>query len=185
MDKEVCRKAKQSMLKAVENLKKEFVNIRTGRASATILDSVLVEYYGTTLAINKIANVIIKEGKFIEVKPFDKNAAGEIEKAILKSNIGITPVNDGNIIRLEVPPLTEERRVEFTSMAKKVQEEHKVELRNIRRQANEELKDLNNSKKISDDLMHKALKNIQELTNDHINEADKVLDVKTKEIMEI
>ncbi len=185
MDKEIIGKTKQAMLKAVENMKKEFASIRTGRASASILDSVEVEYYGTSLGINKVANVVIKEARFIEVKPFDKNSAGAIEKAILKSNLGITPVNDGSIIRLEVPPLTEDRRVEFTGAAKKVQEEHKVELRNIRRQANEELKALNNSKELSEDLIHQALEDVQKLTDNHINDADKLLEAKTKEIMEV
>ncbi len=185
MDKEIYSKTKKAMEDAVEDLMKGFAGIRTGRASTSILEGIMVEYYGASLDLKKVANVIVRDARLIEIKPFDVNVSGAIEKAILKSNIGISPVNNGSIIRLEVPPLTGERRAEFSEVAKKLQEEHKVELRNIRRDANEELKALNHDKKISEDNMHTALENIQKLTNDCINKADKLLEVKTKEIVEV
>jgi ribosome recycling factor len=185
MENEVFKKTKFNMDKALGDLKKAFSGLRTGRANTALLDEVSVEYYGASIALNKIANIIIRDARLIEVKPFDKNACGAIEKAILKSNIGITPVNDGTLVRLEVPPLTESRMIEMVKVAKKTQEDHKIELRNIRRDANEDLKKSFNDKIISEDEMRKELEHVQKITDDFIREADKLLEIKTKEIMEI
>lgn len=185
MDKEVIQKATGLMNKAIDNLKRGLSTIHTGRASASLLNGVFVEYYGTSVAINKVANVIVREARLIEIRPFDNNSLPSIEKAILKSNLGMTPVNNGKIIRLEIPALTEERRTEFTKIAKKIGEEHRVEIRNARRQANDELKDLYKDKKISEDLMHTCEEKIQKITNDYITKVDEIMRTKNNEIMEI
>jgi len=185
MEQEVYKKTDNEMEKAIENMKKGFSMVRTGRASAAIFENVLVDYYGAAVGLKQLANIIIRDARMIEVKPFDKNACGAIEKAILAANVGITPVNDGVLIRLEVPPLTEERRIEIKKLVKKIQEEHKVELRNVRRDANDELKALGNNKKISEDTLRIALDKVQKMTDGYMAEIDRLYDLKSKEIMEV
>jgi len=185
MESEIYKKAHSNMQKAIENMKKAFAMVRTGRASTAILDNVKVEYYGAPVQLKQLANVIVRDARMIEVKPFDKSACGAIEKAILAANIGITPVNDGSLVRLEVPPLTEERRLEIKKSVKKIQEDYKVEIRNIRRESNEELKKANTDKKISEDILHEFLDKTQKMTDEFMAEIDKLYDLKSREIMEV
>ena len=178
-------KVKVQMEKAIEDLKHEFTIIRTGRASINLLEGVRVAYYGTQVPINQVANIVIPEIRLIEIKPWDKSVLPEIEKAILKSDLGLSPINDGKIIRLKIPPLTEERRRELVKRIGKIGEEHRVELRNIRRQAKDELKELETKKAISEDEKFKAVEKINQITNEYIEKIDEALGHKEKEIMEV
>ena len=175
---------KDRMNKAVDHYRHEVSTIRTGRASTSILDGVKVDYYGTPTPLNNIAHVSIPEGQLLVVQPFDPNSLELIEKAIINSDLGITPNNDGNIIRLNIPALTEERRKELVKIAYKIIEEGRVAVRNIRRDANDHLKKSEKDHDLSVDNLRRAMDNIQEMTNDHINELNAILDAKEKEIME-
>jgi len=185
MAKNIYDKVNLQMEKAIENLKHEFTIIRTGRASINLLEGIRVEYYGTQVPINQVANIVIPEVRLIEIRPWDKNALPEIEKAILKSDLGLSPLNDGKIIRLKIPTLTEERRKELVKRVGKIAEDHRVELRNIRRQAKEELEELETKKVISEDERFKATEKINQVTNEYIEKTDEVLMHKEKEIMEV
>ena len=185
MAKNIYDKVNLQMEKAIENLKHEFTIIRTGRASINLLEGIRVEYYGTQVPINQVANIVIPEVRLIEIRPWDKNALPEIEKAILKSDLGLSPLNDGKIIRLKIPTLTEERRRELVKRIGKITEDHRVELRNIRRQAKEELEELETKKVISEDERFKATEKINQVTNEYIEKTDEVLMHKEKEIMEV
>ncbi len=182
---ETYNQAEEKMTKAIENLRYELNKIRTGKASATILDGVKVNYYGSIVPLKQAASISIPEVRLITVQPWDKSMINEVEKAILKSDIGLTPVNDGHIIRLPIPPLTEERRVELVKQTKRLGEEIKVSLRNSRREANENLKKAEKESKIPEDDSHRAQENIQELTDEYIKKVDEILKVKEQEIMEI
>jgi ribosome recycling factor len=173
------------MTKAIEVLKTEFAGIRTGRANPALLDGIKVLSYGTTVPLNQVAGVSVPEARLLLIQPWDKNALGEIEKAILKSELGLTPMNDGKVIRLPIPALTEERRHDLVKVVKKMSEESKVSVRNIRRDANEEVKKLEKDKKISEDESKKAHDRIQEITDKYIVQIDEVLKKKEKEIMEV
>lgn len=181
----VYDKVKMQMEKAIENLKHEFSIIRTGRASITLLEGIRVSYYGSQLPINQVANIVIPEARLIEIKPWDKSVLQEIEKAISKSNLGLSPINDGKIIRLKIPPLTQESRRELVKMINKIAEEHRVELRNIRRQTKDELIELEAKKTISEDEKFKAIEKINEMTNEYIGKIDEMVMHKEKEIMEV
>jgi ribosome recycling factor len=185
MVKSIYDKVEIQMEKAVESLKHEFTIIRTGRASISLLEGIRVPYYGTQVPVNQVANIVISEIRLIEIKPWDKSILPEIEKAILKSDLGLNPLNDGKIIRLKIPPLTEERRRELVKIIEKVAEDHRVELRNIRRQAKDELKELETKKAISEDEKFKAIEKINQITNEYIEKIDEVLKHKEKEIMEV
>ena len=182
---ETYNQAEEKMTKAIENLRYELNKIRTGKASATILDGVKVNYYGSIVPLKQAASISVPEVRLITVQPWDKSMINEVEKAILKSDIGLTPVNDGHIIRLPIPPLTEERRVELVKQTKRLGEEIKVSLRNSRREANENLKKAEKESKISEDDSYRAQENIQELTNEYIKKVDEILKAKEQEIMEI
>ncbi len=185
MAKNIYDKVKLQMEKAIENLKHEFTTIRTGRASTSLLEGIRVAYYGTQVPITQVANVVIPEVRLIEIKPWDKSVLPEIEKAIIKSDLGLSPLNDGKIIRLKIPALTEERRRELVKRIGKIAEDHKVELRNIRRQAKEELRELETKKVISEDEKFKATEKISHTTNEYIGKIDETLGHKEKEIMEV
>jgi ribosome recycling factor len=185
MVKSIYDKVEIQMEKAVESLKHEFTIIRTGRASISLLEGIRVPYYGTQVPVNQVANIVIPEIRLIEIKPWDKSILPEIEKAILKSDLGLNPLNDGKIIRLKIPPLTEERRRELVKIIEKIAEDHRVELRNIRRQAKDELKELETKKVISEDEKFKAIEKINQITNEYIEKIDEVLKHKEKEIMEV
>jgi len=173
------------MQKSIDNLVKEFSRLRTGRASTALVDHIKVEYYGTPTPLAQVASVSIPDSRTIAISPWDRNAFAAIEKAIMKSDLGLTPVNDGRTIRISIPPLTEERRKDLVKMAKKYTEETKVAIRNVRRDINESLKKKKNAKEMSEDDFHKAQEDVQKITDDFIHKADAALAAKEKEIMEI
>jgi ribosome recycling factor len=177
--------AKDRMDKVLQNLDKEFGRLRTGRASTTLLDGVKVDYYGTPTPISQIASISIPDSRTITIQPWDRGSFSLIEKAIQKSDLGLNPINDGKLIRIGLPPLTEERRKDLAKVAKKYTEESKVAIRNIRRDANEDMKKKNKAKDITDDELHEGEKLVQKLTDDYVTKADKALSAKEKEIMEI
>jgi ribosome recycling factor len=173
------------MTKTLAALSSDLNKIRTGRASLGIFDGIRVDYYDTPTPINQVATMAIPESRLVTIKPWDPSIIGEIEKAILKSELGVTPVNDGKVIRITIPKLTEERRKELVKLVKRKGEEGKVAIRNIRREANDWYKSLEKEKAISQDELHKGLEEIQELTEKFIKKIDETLDEKEKEILEI
>jgi ribosome recycling factor len=177
--------AKERMDKVLQNLDKEFGRLRTGRASTTLLDGVKVDYYGTPTPVSQIASVSIPDSRTITIQPWDRGSFSLIEKAIQKSDLGLNPINDGKLIRISLPPLTEDRRKDLAKVAKKYTEESKVAIRNIRRDANEDMKRKHKAKDITEDELHDGEKQVQKLTDDYVVKADKALSVKEKEIMEI
>jgi ribosome recycling factor len=185
MEQELKRKTTDRMARAVEVLKKEFGSIRTGRASLSLLDEIMVNYYETPTPLQQLASLSIPESRQMAIQPWDPKVISEIEKAILKSDLGLTPMNDGKIIRINIPPLTEERRKQLVKTVKKKAEEAKVAVRNIRRDANEELKKLEKEKHISEDVVKKSQDEIQKITDSYITKVDEVLTNKEKEIMEV
>jgi ribosome recycling factor len=183
--KEVVGSAKARMDKAVTDLQHEMSGIRTGRASVSIFDNLKVDYYGTPTPINQVANLHVPEPSLITIQPWDVSQIGVIEKAIRTSDLGLNPGNDGKIIRVPIPPLTEERRKEIVKRLHHVAEDHRVALRNIRRDANEHLKKLLKDKAISEDDERKALDEVQKMTDGYIGRVDVASKTKEKEIMEI
>ena len=173
------------MQKSIDSLEKDFSRLRTGRASTALVDNIRVEYYGTPTPLNQVASVSIPDSRTISISPWDRNAFSNIEKAIMKSDLGLTPINDGRAIRINIPPLTEERRKDLVKMAKKYTEEAKVAIRNVRRDVNEALKKMQTAKEISEDDLHKAQDEVQKATDNFVKKADSVLAEKEKEIMEI
>ncbi|MCJ7593958.1 MAG: ribosome recycling factor [Desulfobacterales bacterium] len=184
MKEEILAECRQSMNKTIEALRKEFTRIRTGRASTSLLDGIRVSCYDTQMPIDQVASLSIPESRLITVKPWDQSIMGEIERAILKSDLGLTPVNDGKIIRIPIPPLTEQRRKELAKMAKKMAEEGKISIRNQRRDSNELLKELKNEKEISEDELFRYQDDVQMITDEFIRKVDEVTAEKEKEIME-
>lgn len=185
MVNQIYNQAEEKMKKAIENLRYELNKIRTGKASPSILDSIKVNYYGSIVPLKQAASISVPEIRLITVQPWDKSMINEIEKAILKSDIGLNPVSDGHIIRLPIPQLTEERRLDLVKQTKRIGEEVKVSIRNSRREANESLKKGEKDSEISEDDSYRSQEKIQELTNDYIKKVDDVLKVKEQEIMEI
>lgn len=185
MKEVVLQKFKDEMEKTIGALSKSFSRVRTGRASISLLDGIKVDYYGTATPITQVANVSVPESRLILIVPWDVSVISAVEKAIQKSDLGLTPSNDGKAVRLSIPQLTEERRKELVKTVKKMAEEGKVKLRNARRDANEEMKALKKDSKISEDELFKAQEEVQKLTDQYIEKTDKVLAVKEKEIMEI
>ena len=181
----VLKDAEDRMKKALASLDKEFSRLRTGRASTTLLDGIRVDYYGTPTPLDQMASVSTPDSRTLTIAPWDRKAFNDVEKAILKSDLGLTPVNDGKIIRISIPPLTEDRRKDLAKVAKKYAEEAKVAIRNIRRDANEALKKKKNDKAISEDDQRKGQEDVQKLTDAYIAKADDALARKDKEIMEI
>ncbi|MFU2209684.1 ribosome recycling factor [Solidesulfovibrio sp. C21] len=181
----VLKDAEDRMQKALASLDKDFSRLRTGRASTSLLDGVRVNYYDTPTPLDQMASVSTPDSRTITIAPWDRKAFNDVEKAILKSDLGLTPVNDGKIIRIVIPPLTEDRRKELAKVAKKYSEEAKVAIRNIRRDANDVLKKKKNDKAISEDDQRKGQEDIQKLTDAYIAKADDALAKKEKEIMEI
>lgn len=175
----------EKMQLTINNFQKELVTLRTGRASPALLDRVKVDYYGTPTPLKQIANISAPEPRLIIIQPWDKSTINDIEKAILKSDLGLNPNNDGNVLRLQIPVLTEERRKDLAKTVKKKSEENKVAIRNIRRDFNEELKKQQKDGKISEDDEKKALEKTQKITDQYIKELDEISRKKEKEIMEI
>lgn len=182
---EIHNRAEAKMKKAIESFQHELNKIRTGKASASILDGVKVNYYGSIVPLNQAASISVPEPRLITIQPWDKSMISEIEKTILKSDLGLTPINDGHIIRLPIPPLTEERRQELVKQTKRMGEEIKVSIRNSRREANDALKKAEKEGDISEDDARRGQGNVQDLTNDYIKKVDEMLKAKEKEIMEI
>ena len=175
----------KKMSNVLANLKSEYATLRTGRASTALLDKIYVEYYGTPTPINQVASLSVPEPKMILIQPWEAKMLQVIEKAILKSDLGFTPNNDGKVIRLKMPELTSERRQELAKVAKKKCEDAKVAIRNIRREYNETLKKMEKNKEISEDDLKRSQEEIQKITDKYIDEADKILVNKEKEIMEV
>jgi ribosome recycling factor len=183
--KEIKKDADHRMQKAVENIQHEFAKIRTGRASAALLDGVKVSYYGNMVPLEQASTVTIPEPRLIAIQPWDRNMIAEIEKAILKSDLGLTPSNDGTFIRVPIPQLNEERRRDLARMVKKFAEEGRIAIRNVRRDANDHLKKMQKNHDISEDELSVILDEIQEITDKHIKDIDEILEHKEKEIMEV
>ncbi len=175
---------RERMEKAIDALKNEFKKVRTGRASLALFDGIRVNYYGTSTPLNQMASLSVPESRLIVIQPWDQTVIGDIEKEILKSELGLTPMNDGKVIRIAIPPLTEERRKELVKVVHKMAEEHKVSIRNIRRDANEFLKGLKKDGDISEDDLFKAQDEVQKITNDQIELVDQACQEKEKEIIE-
>jgi ribosome recycling factor len=182
---EIFEDLKDRMGKSIESLKREYSRLRTGRASVSLLDGIRVSYYDTPTPLNQMASLAVPEPRLIVIQPWDKTAIEDIEKAILKSELGLTPMNDGNVIRISIPPLTEERRKELVKVARKMSEENKVALRNIRRDANEMLKDLKKEKEITEDDLFRSQEEVQKATDQFISQVDELCAAKEKEILEI
>jgi ribosome recycling factor len=173
------------MKKAIDILRSDYASIRAGRATPALLDKVLVDYYGTPAPINQVANISVPEPRVIIIQPWDKNFLKAIEKAILKSDLGLNPGNDGIIIRLSIPQLNEERRQEIVKIVKKKCEECKVVVRNIRRDANDIIKKEEKDKTVSEDEAKKAQDSMQKITDKYVREAEQVCQQKEKEVMEV
>jgi ribosome recycling factor len=185
MEEKVVKEIEAKMEKTLSSLKADLNKVRTGRASLALFDDIRVDYYGTSTPLNQMATLAVPEPRLITIQPWDTTITGEIEKAILKSELGLTPISDGKIIRISIPRLTEERRKELVKVVKKMGEGTKVALRNIRREANEELKGLEKNKKISQDQLHQWMEKVQNSTDKYIEKVDGVLTAKEKEILEI
>ena len=183
--KEIKIDANHRMKKAVENIQQEFSKIRTGRASAALLDGIKVSYYGNMVPLTQASTVTIPEPRLIAIQPWDRNIIAEIEKAILKSDLGLTPSNDGTFIRVPIPQLNEERRQNLARLVKKFAEEGRIAIRNVRRDANDHLKKMQKNHDLSEDELSVILDEIQEITDMHIKEIDEVLENKEKEILEV
>lgn len=183
MKEEILGELKEKMGKTVETLKKEYTKLRTGRATPALLEGIKVECYGTVMPIEQVASISVPEPRLITLQPWDQSIVPQIEKAILKSELGLTPNFDGKVIRISIPPLTEERRKELVKVAKKMAEDAKVVIRNHRRDANEHIKKLKNEKLISEDDMRKTQDQVQKITDEHIKKIDQVFSEKEKEIM--
>ena len=184
MIESVYRETSDGMAKSVAALKKELQRVRTGRASLTILDGIRVDYYGTPTPLNQMASLSVPESRLITIQPWDVSQLKEIEKAILKSDLGLTPSNDGKIIRISIPPLTEERRKQIVKVVHKMCEDHKIAVRNIRRDSNDLLKGLKKDSDISEDDAFKAQDQVQKITDEHIKLIDDIYNEKEKEILE-
>lgn len=185
MLKEIISKSEEKMQKSISVLKTELTSMKAGRANPTMLDRIEVEYYGSMAAINQVANVSAPEPRIILIQPWEKSSLKAIEKAILKSDLGINPSNDGSVIRLVVPELTEETRKNLVKNVKKLGEDTKVAIRSIRRDANDKIKALKKEGDLSEDEIKKSEDDIQKRTDNYIKEVDKIIEVKEKEIMTV
>lgn len=182
---DVKSKAGAGMSKALESFKRDLSKVRTGRASLSLLDDVRVDYYGTPTPLNQVGSMAVPEPRLITIQPWEKNLIGEIEKAILKADLGLNPTSDGQLIRLVFPPLTEERRKEMVKQVKRMGEDAKVAIRNVRRDANDTLKKLEKDKDITEDELKRGEKEVQDVTDDFVDRVDQVIEEKEKDLMEI
>ena len=184
MIEEIYHETRERMEKSIVALKNELKRIRTGRASLSLLDGIRADYYGTPTPVNQMATLAVPESRLITIQPWDTTVIKEIEKAILKSDLGLTPSNDGKMIRIAIPPLTEERRKELVKVVNKMCEDSKVAIRNIRRDSNELIKSLKKDGDVSEDDAFKAQENVQEITDGFTKRIDDVYKEKEKEILE-
>jgi len=185
MIQELRKKTSDRMQGAIDALKKEFASIRTGRASMALLDGIVIDYYGTPTPVQQLASLSIPESRQIAIQPWEQKLIPEIEKAIMKSDLGLTPMNDGKTIRINIPILTEERRKQLVKLVKKRAEESKIAVRNIRRDSNEGLKKLEKDEHISEDEVKKEHDEVQKITDSFIKRIDELAEHKEKEIMEV
>ena len=184
MIEETLQETKERMGKTIVDLENELKRVRTGRASLSLLDGIRVDYYGTQTQLNQMASLSVPESRLIVIQPWDVSAIKDVEKAILRSDLGLTPSSDGKLIRISIPPLTEERRKELVKVVSKMCEEHKIAARNIRRDANDLLKGFKKDGEISEDDAFKAQDNVQKITDDFIKQIDEIYKEKEKEILE-
>ncbi|ABA89159.1 ribosome recycling factor [Syntrophotalea carbinolica DSM 2380] len=185
MYNDVIKKARSGMDKAVESLKKDMTKVRTGRASTSLLDDVMVDYYGTPTPLNQVGTLAVPEPRLITIQPWEKKLLADIERAIFKADLGLNPTSDGNLIRLVIPPMTEERRKEMGKVVRKMGEDAKVGVRSARRDANDGMKKLEKNKEISEDDLKRGEKEIQDVTDSYVAKIDDLVSQKEKEIMEI
>lgn len=183
--KDILHQTEEKMHKTIEVLQREFASVRTSRASTALVDNIKINYYGTLMPLRQIATIAIPDPKLIVIQAWDQSAISEIEKEILKSNLGITPVNDGKVIRLSIPPLSKERREELTKVVKKMAEDSRVAIRAIRHEANEHIKKIEKDKLIGEDESFKSQEQIQKLTDKYIKQIDDILGEKEKEVLAV
>jgi len=185
MINEIITESEERMKKSIANLQKEFAALRTGRANAAMFDSVKVDVYGQMMPLSQVATISVPEPRLVVIQPWDKSNLEPVEKAILKSELSLNPSNDGNLIRIQIPDLTEERRKEYAKMAKSKAEDCKVAVRNIRRDSNEMIKALEKDKSVSEDESKSGLDRVQKITDKYVEDAQKLADNKEKEILSI
>ncbi len=185
MDKGVLEQAEEKMKKTVDLLAKEYKILRAGRATPALLDKIFVDYYGTPTPLNQLAAISVPEPRLLVIQPWDRNLLPQIEKAILKSDLGVTPASDGHLIRIVIPPLTQEKRKELAKVIHKKAEEVRVAIRNLRREANDRVKSAEKKKEISEDEAKRNLDAIQKTTDKYIKKIDQIAEAKEKEIMEL
>lgn len=183
--KKIHADTEERMKKAVEAMRKELASIRTGKATTSLLDGIRVDYYGTMTPLSQVANISVPDVRLLVIQPWEKKLIPEIVKAIQKSDLGLNPQSDPNVIRLPIPPLTEERRKDLVKLVKKVVEEGKVAIRNIRRDSNDALKNAEKDKAISEDQSRKGQERVQEITDEHIEKIEEMFKKKEQEIMEV
>lgn len=183
--KEIKKDATHRMNRSVENIQQEFTKIRTGRATPALLDGVKVSYYGNMAPLSQASTITVPEPRLIAIQPWDRNMIGDIEKAILKSDLGLTPSNDGTFVRIPIPQLSEERRKDLVKLVKKFAEDGRIAVRNVRRDANDHFKKMQKNHEISEDELSVVLDEMQEITDSHIKDIDKLLEHKEEEIMEV
>ncbi len=182
---DILLEAEEKMEKAITALERDFSSLRTGRASTALVDNIVVDYYGTPTPIKQLASVAVPDSRSITIQPWDKGAFALVEKAIINSNLGLTPMNDGRLIRISIPMLTEERRKELVKLAKKYIEDGKVAVRNVRRDANDQIKKLEKAKEITEDECRQGQEEVQKLTDTYVAKADERGAAKEAEIMAI
>jgi ribosome recycling factor len=184
-EKDVIKEARPRMEAAIEDVRRKLATVRTGRAAVNLLDSVMVEYYGTPTPLNQMASVHVPEPQMLTVQPWDQTQLGAIEKAIRSADLGLNPSNDGKLVRIPIPPLTEERRKQLAKQVHEIAEEHRTAVRNIRRDANDRLKKLLKDKAISEDNERTGLDDVQKLTNTYIGKIDELARTKEQEILSV
>lgn len=182
---ELIQTLSKKMDKAIDVLQNDFKKVRTGRANPSMLDGINVDYYGTPTGIAQVGNISVPEPQMMLITPWEKSLLGEIEKAIMKADIGITPQNDGNVVRLPIPPLTEERRKEMVKQIKKFGEDAKISIRNVRRDGNDKLKKMEKDKEISQDDVKTGATKVQDVTDSHVKQIDQLIVEKEKELMQV
>lgn len=185
MAKQVISNTKDKMNKAIQAYKREIATVRAGRANPSILDRIQIDYYGAPTPLNQLSSITVPEARLLVIQPYDKSILHEIEKAIQKADLGLNPTNDGSIIRISIPPLTEERRKSLAKEVKGMAEDAKVALRNIRRDANDDLKKLEKEGQITEDELRSFTEDVQKETDNHVKEIDNITKEKEKEIMEV
>lgn len=185
MLKEVLKNTEETMASAIEHLQHDLSGIRTGKANPALLDSIRVDYFGQQVPLKQVASIAVPDPRLITIQPWDKTVVPEIEKAILGSELGLNPQNDGTIIRLPIPQLTEERRKDLVKAVKRLGEDAKVSLRNIRRNVNDDIKKLEKSHDIGEDEMHSNQEEIQKLTDRYVKQVEEVISAKEKDVLEI